>query len=307
MPKYKRSSARLKDSKKEVLLGPVKKSKRPSARSKGSTETKRNGVTNSRTSMKKIYQQMSNFPRLGKSKWYLNDALKHLVNAEPRFKHLIETCGVTDELQKRLKGGNQVDSSNAFHSLCRTIIYQQLAGKAAATIFERVHKDCLGLRDNELIKPSHILKGRWEERNVDGRTKQFLNNVRCGLSKGKRTYIQSLAHHFDDPSKLKGVKLEQLSDAELRKRLTDIKGLGPWSVDMFMMFRLKRPDILATKDLAIRKGVARFYGKNEKAFSKDSKEIRSAVEQLTSHWRPYRSLGSFYMYVLMNIIDTGNE
>ena len=99
MPKYKRSSARLKDSKKEVLLGPVKKSKRPSARSKGSTETKRNGVTNSRTSMKKIYQQMSNFPRLGKSKWYLNDALKHLVNAEPRFKHLIETCGVTDELQ----------------------------------------------------------------------------------------------------------------------------------------------------------------------------------------------------------------
>ena len=124
---------------------------------------------------------------------------------------------------------------------------------------------------------------------------------------GETDVHSELGPSLHDPSKLKEVKLEQLSDVELRKRLKDIKGLGPWSVDMFMMFRLKRPDILATKDLAIRKGVARFYGKNEKAFSKDNKEIRSTVEQLTSHWRPYRSLGSFYMYVLMNIKDTGNE
>ena len=69
------------------------------------------------------------------------------------------------------------------------------------------------------------------------------------MSKGKRKYIQSLAQHFNDPSKLKGVDLHDLPDDELRKRLTDIQGLGHWSVDMFMLFKLKRPDIMPTKDL----------------------------------------------------------
>ena len=65
-----------------------------------------------------------------------------------------------------------------------------------------------------------------------------------------------------------------------------------------MMFKLKRPDIMANRDLAIRKGVAKFYGKNIKSFSKDNKDIRSQVDELTPHWAPYRSVACLYMYYL---------
>ena len=117
------------------------------------------------------------------------------------------------------------------------------------------------------------------------------------------SYIQSLAEHFNDTSKLKGVDLEQLSDVELGKRLIAVKGIAQWSVDMFMIFKLKRPDILSNKDLAIRKGVAKFYGKNIESFRKDNKYNRSRVNELTAHWAPYRSLASLYMYHTMNIDD----
>lgn len=259
--------------------------------------------TLSTSNMNTLLKQFKNFPLLGKSKWKLNDAIKHLASVEPKFETLFEAHGVPQGIQDRLTSNTLDNSDQAFHSLCRTIIYQQLAGKAASTIYNRVHEDCLGLSENELIKPNHILNGKWEERTVDGKVKQFLNNTRCSLSKGKRTYIQSLAEHFNDTSKLKGVDLEQLSDVELGKRLIAVKGIAQWSVDMFMMFKLKRPDILSNKDLAIRKGVAKFYGKNIESFRKDNKYNRSRVNELTAHWAPYRSLASLYMYHTMNIDD----
>ena len=85
--------------------------------------------------------------------------------------------------------------------------------------------------------------------------------------------------------------------------LVEIRFLYQWSVDMFMIFKLKRPDILSNKDLAIRKGVAKFYGKNIESFRKDNKYNCSRVNELTAHWAPYRSLASLYMYHTMNIDD----
>ena len=301
--------------KKKTLTTPVAKKirKRPASLSLTNSSSQKKPLvvlkaeSTKQTKMKTLLKKFSQFPSLGISSWTLNNALKHLAKVEPKFQVLFETHGVPKDIQVRLKQGDLgQDSTTAFHSLCRTIIYQQLAGKAAATIYNKVHTECLGLEENEMITPEHILNGNWEERDVHGSRKQFLNKKRCGLSKGKRKYIQSLAQHFNDPSKLKGVDLHDLPDDELRKRLTDIQGLGHWSVDMFMLFKLKRPDIMPTKDLAVRKGVARFYGKNEKAFCKDSKNIRDQVNELTSHWAPYRSLGCLYMYHLMDIKDTGN-
>ena len=119
-------------------------------------------------------------------------------------------------------------------------------------------------------------------------------------------YIKSLAEHFSDPHLLKGVDLNTLPNEELRKRLIAVKGLGAWSVDMFMLFKLGRPDIMAPGDLAIRKGVAKFHNLPMESLKKDTKSSQNKVEELTKGWSPYRSIACQYMYHLMDIKDTGN-
>lgn len=125
--------------------------------------------------------------------------------------------------------------------------------------------------------------------------KQMVNGQKPGLSKGKISYIRSLAEHFSDPTKLKDVDLESLNDEELRKKLVAVKGLGLWSVEMFQIFKLRRQDIFSVGDLAVRKGLGVIlHGQPDKY---ESSKGKAALENLAAtKFSPWRSLLCMYAY-----------
>lgn len=125
----------------------------------------------------------------------------------------------------------------------------------------------------------------------------FLTPARCqtlgeerlrtaGLSKQKASYVLDLARAF-----LAGdlERLQDISDAELRSKLLAIKGVGPWTVDMFAIFTLHRPNILPTGDLGVRKGMQAHFGLKELP-------TPSMMEQLAEPWKPFRSVATWYMW-----------
>ena len=125
--------------------------------------------------------------------------------------------------------------------------------------------------------------------------KQMVNGQKPGLSKGKISYIRSLAEHFSDPAKLKDVDLESLNDEELRNKLVAVKGLGLWSVEMFQIFKLRRQDIFSVGDLAVRKGLGVIlHGQPDKY---ESSKGKAALENLAAtKFSPWRSLLCMYAY-----------
>ena len=158
-----------------------------------------------------------------------------------------------------------------FVALCRSIISQQLASKAAATIYAR-------FRD---LFP----RGK----NPDAAT---LLNLRepelraCGLSRQKTRYLRALAEEFHD-GKLGGVRFSRLSDEEVVQLLTELPGIGVWTAEMFLIFALGRLDIFSVGDLALRTGVQRVAGKVLTA---------AEIEKVANGWSPYRSVASLYLW-----------
>jgi DNA-3-methyladenine glycosylase II len=160
-----------------------------------------------------------------------------------------------------------------FASLLRTIVYQQLAGVAAATIFGRVK--ALGV--NGFPTPEEILL--LEETKLRG----------AGLSRQKIAAVKDLAAKTLDGTVPPLRKLRRMSEEEILERLTQVRGIGEWSVQMFLMFRLGRPDVLPIHDLGIRKGFQRVYG------HKDVPKPQFILEH-GERWRPYRSIASWYLW-----------
>ena len=194
-----------------------------------------------------------------------------------------------------------------FHALFRTIVYQQLAGKAAATIFTRATL-ALGVRvsSGELVTPDHVNRARWTTPTDDmGKVKVYVNGKPSGLSRQKASYLRSLAEHFSDPARLGGSSshhsLAAMDEEELHRRLVAVKGLGSWSVDMFCMFRLQRKNVMPVGDLGVRKGVGLFFGL-KKDLRKDNRDTREIVRLATRQWQPYSTLASLYMW---KIADAG--
>jgi DNA-3-methyladenine glycosylase II len=156
--------------------------------------------------------------------------------------------------------------------LVRSITGQQLSTKAAATIYGRLTE----LYGGRTPTPREIL----------ATDPQQLRAV--GLSNAKAAYLRDLAEHIVD-GELPVDELTELPDAEVAKLLMAVKGLGRWTVDMFLMFHLGRPDILPVGDLGIRKAVQTHYG---------LKELPKAaeIEQIAEAWRPHRTLASLYLW-----------
>ena len=159
-----------------------------------------------------------------------------------------------------------------FHHLVRAIVYQQLSGKAAATI----HRRFIELFDTTTPSPAEVARQR-------------LPRLRsAGLSRQKASYIKDLArrvHTGDVPLD----HMETLSDQDVIAALTRVKGIGVWSAQMFLMFRLGRPDVLPTLDLGIRKGVQRAYGLRSMPSPKK-------VEQIGAPWSPWATIASWYLW-----------
>ena len=195
-------------------------------------------------------------------------ALEHLKRADPVLRKVIEQVGPC-----RLKP--QTDGSN-FEFVARAIIYQQLSGKAAATIHGRVQALCGGSLAADALSnlPDEALRG-------------------AGLSRQKLGYLRDLAARAASGT-LDTVHLPELPDEEVTRQLVQVKGVGVWTAQMFLMFRLGRPDVLPVLDLGVRKGVQKAYRLRKLP---DAKRI----EKIAASWAPYRTVGSWYMWRVLEL------
>jgi len=194
-------------------------------------------------------------------------ALAHLQGADPVLGALVEAHGPLDEQQRR-----RGRPAEAYGALLRSIVGQQLSTKAARTIYERL----IGLYDGQTPAPEQIVA-------TDG------DQLRAvGLSRAKAAYLRSLAGHVID-GELELDRLTELEDDEVIAQLTAVKGLGPWTAHMFLLFHLGRPDVLPVGDLGVRRAVQLAYG---------MEELPTVAElgQIAEPWRPYRSLASLYLW-----------
>lgn len=193
------------------------------------------------------------------------EAHAFLSRTDERLKALIERVGA---FQFKL---DECDS--VYESLLEAIVYQSISGKAAATIFERVR----ALGANGCPKPEEILRARM----------QALR--KAGLSKAKILAAKDLAQKTIDGIVPTLAEAEKMSNEELIARLISVRGIGAWTVEMFLIFRLGRPDVLPIHDYGVQKGYALTYGKRR---IPKPKELLKFGER----WRPYRTVASWYMW-----------
>ncbi len=164
-------------------------------------------------------------------------------------------------------------SQPPFLSLLRAIVYQQITGKAAETILGRVK----ALGASEFPTPEEILL--LEKSALRG----------AGLSRQKIAAVKDLAAKTIDGTVPPLRKLRRMSEKEIHERLIKVRGIGEWSVQMFLMFQLGRPDVLPIHDYGIRKGFQQVYG------HKDVPKPQLILEH-GERWRPYRSIASWYLW-----------
>ena len=195
-------------------------------------------------------------------------ALKHLTGADPVMAALIGRYESPAAVRAR-RGRRPGD---AYGALVRSIVGQQLSATAARSIYERL----IALFADRTPTPRELLES-------DPDTLRAV-----GLSRAKVAYLRDLAEHIED-GELDLERLAELPDDEVFAQLVQVKGLGRWSVDMFLMFHLGRPDVLPVGDLGIRRAVQAEYGLDELP---DVAELGRIAEP----WRPHRSLACLYLW-----------
>lgn len=163
---------------------------------------------------------------------------------------------------------------NAFQSLARAIVYQQISGKAAETI---LHRFCT-IYGTRFPKPEDVL-------NTSDTTLRA-----AGVSAQKASYIKDLAKKCLDGT-IEPKKFSGMSDEEIREHVVAVKGIGVWTADMFLMFTLGRPDVLPTGDLGIQKGMQRLC--KLRALPSPEK-----MRTLAEPWKPYRTVACWYLWRL---------
>lgn len=201
-------------------------------------------------------------------------AVQHLAQADRKLARIIKQVGACPLAPRR--------GVAPWQALVRSVAYQQLNGTAAETIFKRF----LALFPGQKFPTPEQIVAASDER---------LRSA--GLSRAKTAAIKDIAAHV-----MRGVVpdrrgMKNLSDAEIIERLTVIRGVGPWTVEMLLMFTLGRPDVLPATDYGVRSGFALVYGLKELPAPKD----------LLAHgerWRPYRTAASWYLW---RAIDLAKE
>jgi DNA-3-methyladenine glycosylase II len=191
-------------------------------------------------------------------------AAAHLSSVDPVVGGLIDRHG---PYAPRL-------SPDPYARLVTAILFQQLAGNAARAIMRK----WLALYGSEerVPSPDEILETTEEQFRA------------AGVSKQKASYFRDLALHISE-GRLDFERIEEQSDDEVIAKLTAVKGIGVWTAHMFLMFHLARPDVLPIGDLGVRNGMRAAYGLEATPTPKQAAEIGE-------RWRPYRSVGSWYMW-----------
>lgn len=201
-------------------------------------------------------------------------ALAHLRATSPELDALIEAAG-------RYEVDPDPDLE-PFAYLLRSIVFQQLNGTAARTIHGRV----LDLFGGRVPTPQQLL-------DTDAETLRT-----AGLSANKSASARDLARHARAGELPSHDELHAMSDLDIVRRMTIVRGIGPWTVHMLLLFRLGRPDVLPTGDFGVREGFRMLFGLERQP---TPTQLRAAAEP----WRPYRSVASWYMWRAVDLHRDG--
>lgn len=193
-------------------------------------------------------------------------AARALAEADPALGRHIERVGPIRLRTNALH--------NPFSALTEAIVYQQLSGKAAETILGRV---CALFHPRRFPRPEDL-------RDV---APERLRGA--GLSRAKVLAVQDLAARALDGTVPSLARLKRMADEEIVERLTSIRGVGPWTVEMMLIFRLGRPDVLPVHDYGVRKGFARVFRTRGLPTPKQ-------VSRRGERWRPYRTAAAWYLW-----------
>lgn len=195
--------------------------------------------------------------------------LSHFKKHDPLLHSFAIKIGVVEVFKKE-------NPKNYFLKLCEEIAGQQLSGASADAIFSRFKK-----LYPKGVTPKTVLKTTHEK----------LRSV--GMSNAKAKYLKNLAQAIVE-DKLQLNKLDQLEDEEIKRQLTQVKGIGPWTAEMFLMFTLGRPDVFSHGDLGLRKGLKKIYG-----FKKDP--TKKQAEKIVNKWSPYKTFGSRILWASLEL------
>ena len=192
-------------------------------------------------------------------------------------------CKVDSNLEKIIKivGKYSINIRNdPFQSLVESIIYQQLAGRAANAIYNRF----INYYNNKQITPARILNSPND------------NLKKVGLSNRKIDYLKNLASHVYD-GRINLEELPKMNDEEIINKLVNVKGIGRWTSEMFLIFSLGRQDILPVTDLGVRKAIQKVYSLSELPKP-------NAMMEIAKPWRPYRSIATWYLWKSLSNFNT---
>ncbi|KAJ2607675.1 hypothetical protein GGH99_001970 [Coemansia sp. RSA 1285] len=239
----------------------------------------------------------------------IDEAIRFLKDADPKLAHIIDRT--TEKCAMGLPRESESDT-NSYISLCQSIIYQQLAGKAAEAILLRFLKR-YGARRNPDVDHSQSSMSSSSDglptapalsikdfvfpsaEQVAGFDVDEMKAV--GLGQRKAEYLKEVAINFRNGT-LSEERLAMMSDDEVSQALVSIRGIGQWTADMFLMFHLKRPNVLPTLDLAVRKAMCQHFGV---PFGKKT-PTHDQMVRLGEIWEPYRSVATWYMWRSLNTV-----
>jgi DNA-3-methyladenine glycosylase II len=201
--------------------------------------------------------------------------MRRTIDPKKAVKHL-----ATDPVMAKVMGEigpfrGWPPSPNPFRALARSVIYQQLSGRAAGTIYRRFI-GIWGLEDEQFPQPEQILAAQEEQLRASG------------LSRQKAASLRSMAEHFAS-GELSLEHFQEWDDEEIITHLTRVRGVGRWTAEMFLMFHLGRPDVLPVNDIGINRAMMRRYGLE--AMPKPPEVLR-----IGEPWRPWATVACWYLW-----------
>jgi DNA-3-methyladenine glycosylase II len=195
---------------------------------------------------------------------YWDEACRHLSRRDRVMKRLIPQFG-----QARLQS-----RGDAFTTLARSIVGQQISVKAAQAVWDRLSGPWGGAQ--AMVKPAQVLKAA----STDLRA--------SGLSLRKVEYLKDLARHFKERG-ARAPRWTDMQDEAVIAELVSVRGIGRWTAEMFLMFGLMRPDVLPLDDLGLLRGISLNYFSGESVTRSEAREVGEA-------WAPYRSVATWYLW-----------
>ena len=210
-------------------------------------------------------------------------AVEHLKTVDPVLREIIERVG-PPQIPHR---------DPTFANVARSIAFQQLNGKAATTIFERLLKECHNC-NGAGASGAPTMSGDWSAVTPEAILSLTDAQMRTiGFSRAKESYLRDLAEKTR-AGVLNFAELPMMSDDDVIEHLTQVKGIGVWSAQMFLMFALRRPDVMPTLDFGINNAIRQAYRKRKMPKAKQ-------VLKIAEPWRPYRTAACWYLWRSLDV------